>query len=110
MDVYSNGEIIVSYHKAIKQFLDKGGILVWGIVPTNFEPFEKEGINNLENRLTALWETLAKKGIDRDFLLSRSLLSPATCCLVNPDGEATVEKAFTMIRELSKRLRNRYGI
>ncbi|MDM8524147.1 hypothetical protein QUF80_12325 [Desulfococcaceae bacterium HSG8] len=110
MDVYSNGEIIASYHNDIRNFLDRGGVLVWGIVPTNFEPFENESIEALEKRLTKLWDTLSAKGIDRDFLLSRSLLSPATCCLVNPDGETTVEKAFHTIRTLSERLRERYGL
>jgi len=37
-----------------------------------------------------------RRGVDREFLLSRSMLSPATCCLINPDGEKTVEKAFRM--------------
>ena len=64
------------------------------MVPTNFEPFEAENTNSLEKRLIDLWDRLAAKGIDRDFLLSRSMLSPATCCLINPDKEKTVEKAF----------------
>jgi hypothetical protein len=110
LDVYSNGEIFSSYIGSIRKFLDRGGVLVWGIVPTNFEPFEQESIDTLELRLVNLWETLGKKGIDRDFLLSRSLLSPATCCLVNPDGEKTVEKAFKMIKTLSARLRDRYKL
>jgi len=38
------------------------------------------------------------------------MLSPATCCLINPDGEITVEKAFGTIRDLSRRLRDRYGL
>lgn len=110
MDVYSNGDIIVSFHHAIRRFLDRGGVLVWGVVPTNFEPFEKENIDSLAERLSSLWDRLAKHGIDREFLLSRSLLSPATCCLVNPDGEITVEKAFQTIRALSRKLRERYQL
>ncbi len=110
MDVYSNGDIIVSYFDVIRKFLDRGGVLVWGVVPTNFEPFEKEGIDSLEQRLVSLWDRLAKQGVDREFLLSRSLLSPATCCLVNPDGEVTVEKAFQTIRALSRKLRERYRL
>lgn len=81
LDVFSNGNVFTSYAKGIKKFLDKGGVLVWGIVPTNVEPFEKEGMASLENYLVSLWDELDKKGIDRDFLLSRSLISPATCCL-----------------------------
>ena len=107
LDIYTNGEVFSSYAASIKRFLDRGGVLVWGIVPTNFEPFELENIHSLEERLTSLWDFLGKKGIDREFLLSRSLLSPATCCLVNPDGEKTVEKAFLLVRELSHRLRDK---
>ena len=110
LDIYTNNEIFVSYAKSVRRFLDHGGTLVWGIVPTNFEPFEKEDIPSLISRLEDVWLTLDKKGIDRDLLLSRSLLSPATCCLVNPDGETTVEKAFEVVRELSETLRDQYGL
>jgi hypothetical protein len=110
MDIYLNAEIFSSYAGSIKKFLDKGGALAWGIVPTNLEPFDKEGIDSLESRLESLWAILAKKGIDKNFLLSRSLISPATCCLVNPDGEKTVDKAFDLVRQLSQRLRTKYDL
>jgi hypothetical protein len=110
LDVYSNGEVFSQYATSIRKFLDRGGRLVWGIVPANTEPFEEENLNTLEKRLVEIWAGLDKKGIDRGFLLSRSMLSPATCCLVNPDGEKTVEKAFELTRELSLRLREKMGV
>jgi len=110
LDVYSNGEVFVAYAQSIHRFLDRGGVIVWGIVPTNVELFEKEDLNSLEKRLTQVWTFLADKGIDHQFLLSRSMLSPATCCLVNPDGGKTVERAFNMIQELSFRLREKNGL
>ncbi|MFH2219950.1 MAG: hypothetical protein ABII68_09875 [Pseudomonadota bacterium] len=110
LDVYQNGEVFSSYSGSIKKFLDRGGVLAWGIVPTNFEPFEAENIKTLESRLTEIWNGLAKKGIDTEYLISKSLISPATCCLVNPDGEKTVEKAFKIVQELSGRLRYKYGL
>ena len=110
LDVYSNGEVFASYSSAIKKFLDRGGTLVWGIVPTNFEPFEKETMDSLEARLETAWKTLEKSGLETPFLLSRSLLSPATCCLINPDKEKTVEKGFRMIQELSGRLREKHHL
>lgn len=110
LDIYTNGEVFSSYHKSIRRFLDRGGVLVWGIVPTNFEPFENEHLDSLEERLIGHWGLLAQKGLDLEFLISRSLISPATCCLVNPDGEKTVENAFKMIRDLSVRLRERFKL
>lgn len=110
LDVYTNGEVFSSYAKSIRKFLDRGGRIVWGIVPTNFEPFEKESLQSLENQIEQNWSVLDKKGIDRQYLLSRSLLSPATCCLVNPDKEKTVEKAYTFIKNLSENFRVKYQL
>ncbi len=110
LDAFSNGEIFGSYAKSVQRFLDKGGVLSWGIVPTNFEPFLDNSANDLEDMLVQVWERLWAKGIDREHMLARSLISPATCCLVNPDGEKTVEKAFGVVRNLSARLRDRFGL
>ncbi|WP_027370894.1 hypothetical protein [Desulfovermiculus halophilus] len=110
LDTYSNGERFVGYTSGIKRFLDRGGVIVWGMVPTNFEPFDQENLDSLTLQLENLWGKLEAKGIDRDFLLSRSLISPATCCLVNPDKTKTVEKAFALIRNLSGQLREKYGL
>ena len=110
LDVYSNGEVFSQYALSIRKFLDRGGRLVWGIVPANTEPFEKENLESLEKRLAEIWAALDKKGIDQDFLLSRSMLSPATCCLVNPDGAQTVERAFEVTRKLSLMVREKLGL
>jgi len=108
LDIYTNAEIFASYAPSIKRFLEGDGTIVWGIVPTGFEAFEKEEIESLIVRLESVWNVLASHGIDKHLLLTKSLLSPATCCLVNPDREKTVEKAFQRIKELSSRLREEY--
>ena len=110
MDVYLNAEIFATYAASIKRFLDRGGVIAWGIVPTNFEPFEAETIDTLTDQLEKVWSILEQKGIDKAHLLSQSLISPATCCLVNPDGEKTVEAAFKIVQDLSGRLRDRYNL
>ena len=110
MDVYLNAEIFATYAPSIKRFVDRGGVIVWGIVPTNFEPFEAETNDTLADRLEHIWGVLEKKGIEKEHLLSRSLISPATCCLVNPDGEKTVEAAFKVVQDLSGRLRDKYNL
>ena len=110
LDVYLNGAIFANYAGSIKRFLDRGGVIVWGLVPTNFEPFDAENAQSLAGRLEEIWSILSRKGIDRDLLLAESLLSPATCCLVNPDGEKTVEAAFKVVQDLSVRLRDKYKL
>jgi hypothetical protein len=110
LDVYTNAQIFSGYAASIRKFLDRGGVIVWGIVPTGVEAFEKEELQGLISQLENVWRVLRDKGIDFDRLLSCSLLSPATCCLVNPDREKTVEKAFERIREISRRMRDHYGI
>ncbi|MBT8374231.1 MAG: hypothetical protein KJN80_04895 [Deltaproteobacteria bacterium] len=109
LDVFTNGEIFASYGDSILHYLKRGSVLVWGIVPTGFEDFTTANISALGKQLENIWNHLVRKGIDLDMLLHQSLLSPATCCLVNPDKEKTVEKAFSMINELSHFLRKKYG-
>jgi len=110
MDIYTNAEIFSAYTASIKRFLDKDGVIVWGIVPTGFEEFEKESMNSLTAQLENVWQILSGKGIDFDHLINRSMLSPATCCLVNPDKEKTVEKSFSIVQKLSHMLRTKYNL
>jgi hypothetical protein len=110
LDIYTNADIFSAYGSAIGKFLDRGGVIVWGLTPTQTENFAKESAAGLIRRLEHVWAALCAKGIDRDFLLSRSLLSPATCCLVNPDREKTVEMAFDGIRRISRQLREHYRL
>ena len=59
-------------------------------------------------RLEGVWKILWSKGIDREQLIARCMLSPATCCLVNPDRERTVERAFAAVNRMAEVLRAKY--
>lgn len=108
-DSFNCGVMIVNYPSLI-DFLAKGGVISWGIVPTYTELLEQETIGSLKERLETFWRDLSKKGVDWERLLRQSLLAPATCNLLNPDKEKTVESAFEMLRELSKKIRDEYGL
>ncbi len=110
IDLYTNAKVLPLYKKAIINFIERGGVIVWGIVPTNIEPFQKETHATLTALLESTWQGLYDEGLDRELLLSHSLLSPATCCLVNPDKQHTVNLAFASLRELSHSLRERYQL
>ena len=110
LDIYTNAEIFSSCVGSIKKFLDRGGVLVWGIVPTDYEIFAKESLGFLIMKLEGICQHLGKRGVDLELMLSRSMLSPATCCLVNPDKGKTVENAFSMVNHLSHMLREKYKL
>ena len=109
LDVYTNAEIFSSYAASIRKFLDRNGVIVWGIVPTGVEAFIKEETPTMIQRLEDVWKILWSKGVDREQMIARSMVSPATCCLINPDKERTVERAFSSVRKISDRLRDKYG-
>ncbi|HDS16754.1 MAG TPA: hypothetical protein ENN66_09160 [Proteobacteria bacterium] len=110
IDLYSNARILPLYRRSIINFIKRGGTIVWGIVPTNIEPFKKETPDRLIALLETTWQGLIDDGLDRDLLFERSLLSPATCCLVNPDQEKTVTLAFSQLRQISSTLRETYKL
>jgi hypothetical protein len=108
-DSFNCGAVIINY-PSLREFFNRGGIISWGIVPTYTELLDPETIDSLIERLESFWEGLSRKGVDRERLLRQSLLAPATCNLMNPDRERTVEKAFEMLKELSRKIRKKYGL
>jgi hypothetical protein len=108
-DSFNCGAVIINY-LSLRDFFNRGGIISWGIVPTYTELLERETVDSLIERLESFWEGLFRKGVDQERLLRQSLLAPATCNLMNPDKEKTVEQAFEVLRELSKKIREKYGL
>jgi hypothetical protein len=108
-DSFNCGAVMINY-PSLKEFFDRGGVISWGIVPTYTELLENETIPSLQGRLESFWEDLSRKGVDRERLLRQSLLAPATCNLLNPDKEKTVEKAFEVLKELSMTIREKYHL
>jgi hypothetical protein len=107
-NAYNCGELFVKYREGIKKFLNKGGMFGWGLVPANEDDFVNESIDGLIHRIETLWRELEKAGFDLQQLFSQSILMPATCALMNPDGLKTVENAYDCLKKLSRRLRAKY--
>ena len=59
-------------------------------------------------RLEGVWKILWSRGIDREHLIARSMLSPVRCCLVNPAKERTVERAFAAVNRMADELKTKY--
>ena len=104
-DAYNYAGSLALYPEAVAAFLDRGGVIAWGIVPAN-EAAEGETAEELVGRLEQGIDMLVQKGISRDVLLQAGLVSPS-CGL----GSLTIELAeriFELTGQVSARMRERY--
>ncbi|MFA4984753.1 MAG: hypothetical protein WC559_05585 [Candidatus Omnitrophota bacterium] len=101
-DAFNFLERFILYAGDIEFFLERGGILCWGIVPTGDAPLEEDAVA-LADRLKRGIDALAAKGVKRERLLENLLLSPS--CGLGTLAESRVEPIFELLREISVILR-----
>jgi hypothetical protein len=108
-DAYDHLKAITLYPDELGAFLNRGGGLGWGIVPTlDRQAAEKETVPSLLSRWEKGLEQLVEKGFDRDLLLRRALITPS-CGAGGVLTEPLAERVLDLLRQLSLKLRTRYG-
>ncbi|MBE0449133.1 MAG: methionine synthase [Actinobacteria bacterium] len=108
-DAYSYSETIALYPKEMKAFLDRGGILAWGIVPSGLplpDQVARESVASLVERLEAGMQLLVDKGIDKELLLNQALITPN--CGTGSMKPEFAERTFTLSHEASEVMRRKY--
>lgn len=105
LDAYGFGESFILYPKEINTFLGKGKAVAWGLVPTS-DYTGKETAPILLNHLATLFETLIKKGIDRDRLTTQALITPA--CGMGTLSEDTARRLLSLLSGVSLMARERF--
>ncbi len=103
-DALNYAENLALFADDVKKFLDRGGVLAWGIVPTVEEEIANATVESLVARLEAAMGLLVKKGIDRDLLYERALITPA--CGLGTVSVAAAERAFKLTRQVSEQLQS----
>lgn len=98
---------IALYHEEFKVFLERGGMLAWGIVPVTNELIAKENVQTLVERLEQGISLLVSKGVDEELLASSSWLLPS-CDTIMMKPELS-DLAFNMTKEISHIMRSKYG-
>jgi hypothetical protein len=76
LDVYRYGDSLFAYASEIKGFMERDGVMAWGIVPTLDDPFEEEA-DTLFNRLKRLLSELVGSGLDQRLILRQSMITPS---------------------------------
>jgi len=102
-DAYEQGESVGLYPDALNSFLDRGGVLAWGIIPNKSSDLKGQSVNTIIERLSSLFELLIGKGIARDALVEQCMLTPA-CSLAGMSVEEA-EEALQLTSAVSKEYR-----
>lgn len=76
-DTYQFAESFALYPDLIQQFLEQGGVIAWGMVPTDRKSLQVEDTDTLIARVVKLVSQLVKKGVDRQLLYAQSIITPA---------------------------------
>ncbi|WP_449241408.1 hypothetical protein [Desulfoscipio gibsoniae] len=101
LDIYQFGESLLPYVKEMKKYLERGGVIAWGIVPTLDKAFDEDA-DTLLARLERLWTELGKRGVERVMLLRQSLITPA--CGTGLLEPALAERIYLLTREVSEKV------
>lgn len=98
-DAYDYADTLAYYPAQLKDFLEKGGALAWGIVPTS-EKIDLETPESLVNRLKVNIDMLVTKGIDSHLIWERCLITPS--CGTGSLPVDRSEKIFEHLSEVSR--------
>lgn len=97
-DAYEYADTLAIYPDEVKRFLEKGGILAWGIIPTT-EAIREETPEKIKKRFYEKLDGLSKH-IPSELLLENIMLTPSC-----GTGSRTVEetlKVFHLLRGLKE--------
>ncbi|MEW5954240.1 MAG: hypothetical protein AB1815_11050 [Bacillota bacterium] len=85
LDVYQFGPSLLPYARELGAYLERGGVVAWGLAPTSDRAFE-EDVDSLLAKISDLWGQLSSRGVDSDRLKRQSLFTPACGAgLLEPD-------------------------
>jgi hypothetical protein len=131
-DAYQMGIMPKDYAVTVARFITDGGIISWGIVPTDTTTLGLETPSKLAKRLYDYWQVVADNSdVKVNNIAERALLAPARCCLKNIGEvgasdetaqvrshethnlsieERVVEEAFDYLKIVSQILRERLSL
>ncbi|MHC1741956.1 MAG: hypothetical protein AB9873_02875 [Syntrophobacteraceae bacterium] len=105
-DAYSYFDRFVLYRDGLESFLLNGGIVAWGMVPTNNpETIERETAESLAERWLQSVQAISGEKLPLPRLLSQALFTPSCGC--GSLQQPMAERVLMLTRELSRIMRDR---
>ena len=108
-DGYSYFDNIILYEQSLVSFIKRGGILVWGIVPTGDpQALENESLASLFDRWERQMEALVNLGLPQETILQQTLIAPS--CGTGSLSIDQAAKVLSLTMDLAEKIRNCYTI
>ncbi len=106
-DAYAYFDRFILYPEQVKNFIESGKILAWGIVPTlNPEEIARETIESIWDRWLEQAKQVVALGIDMQKLINQSLITPS--CGIGSLGLDSAGKVINLTKAVSRKVRNLY--
>ena len=104
-DAYGYGESIALYANKISSFLANGGVLAWGIVPTD-EKALSETSGSLMDRFEHYKDNLVKQDIPEEIICKQCIFTPS--CGMGAMKIEDSKRVMELLAEVSKLFRSKY--
>ena len=85
------------YPEDMKNYIDRGGFIAWGVVPTT-DKIKDVTLGELEEKLESGLTSLEKAGISGNKLREQSLITPS--CGTGSLGIEDAMKAFSLLKDM----------
>lgn len=106
VDAYDYAESLALYPEEVAAFLERGGIVAWGIVPAS-DQVQEETVDSLLDHFHQALGLLTAKGLEKDDLLSSALIMPSCGC--GSLSIETAERVYALTSQVAQALQQRYG-
>jgi hypothetical protein len=106
LDAYDYAESLALYPKEVARYLERGGVIAWGIVPSG-PAAESETVESLVERLHQAIGLLVAKGVPETALLATGLVGPS--CGLGSLDPGLAERVLDFTAGVSAAMQRRYG-
>ncbi|MCL6634535.1 MAG: hypothetical protein K6T29_02045 [Peptococcaceae bacterium] len=107
-DAYNYFLSLVPFVSSLKEFFARGGSLAWGIVPTLYGKALEEDEESLLRIIEGEWSEFISRGIARETLARRCLITPA--CGTGLLEQDLAVRVYRLTAAVSKKFREREGL
>ncbi|MGB4505246.1 MAG: hypothetical protein WBI44_10205, partial [Syntrophaceticus sp.] len=93
---------------SIDDFMKKGGVVAWGVVPTDGNALEREDLKSLKAQFHRYLQKLVGKGVDPQLLMTNSIITPA--CGAGTLNVDQAKRIYQLTAELARDWETNFSI